>query len=107
MNCNLMGEEQLESNKPGKFDRLVVSLHLQQRESRRSNSTKGATSSWKVAEIVVGLSATVIYSTGQAKDKGCAKMTLKMDLTMRVLKQTNQTEPSGMVSILIHSQFIY
>lgn len=107
MNCNLTGGRQLESNKPGNFDRVVVSLHLQQRETRRNNSTKGATSSWKVAEIVVGLSATVTYSRGQAKVKGCAEMTLKMDLAMLVLKQTNQTESSGMVSILIHSQFIY
>lgn len=58
-----MGGEQLESNKPGNFDRLVVSLHLQQKETRRNNSIKGATSSWKVDEIVVGVSATVIYST--------------------------------------------
>lgn len=58
-----MGGEQREPNKLGSFDRLVVSLHLQQRETRRNNSTKGATSSWKVAEIVVGPSATVISST--------------------------------------------
>lgn len=56
-----MGGEQLESNKPGNFDRLVVSRHLQQRETRRNNSKQGATSSWKVAETVDGLSATVIY----------------------------------------------
>lgn len=48
-----MGGEQLESNKPGNFNRLVVSLHLQQGETRRSNSKQGATSSWKVAVIVV------------------------------------------------------
>lgn len=105
MNCNLMGGEQLESNKQGNFDGLVVSFHPQQRETRRKHSIKGATSSWKVAEIV-SLSARVIFSTGQATDKGGAEMTLKMDLTMQILKQTNQTELRGMVSILIHSQFI-
>lgn len=74
MNCNLMGGEQRESNQLGSFDRLVVSLHLQQRETRRNNSTKGATSSWKVAEIVVGLSVTVRYST---EDKPRSKVMQK------------------------------